>query len=149
MPTANGCQTGTRALALAVKHVYPELASLTSVYGCFNRRKARGAATWSLHAEGRAFDVGVPGREHETGWQLACELVELRIAYGVQRVIWDGHIWSIEQPAGWRKLQPTSLQHLDHLHVEQYRAASQRAADCQTQYEESLARGRAAHAAKG
>jgi hypothetical protein len=123
-PTAIGCQEGTRALAAAVKEVYPELASLTAVYGCFNRRHIRGARSWSLHAEGRAFDVGVPGREHETGWQLACELVSDRIYYGVQRVIWDGHIWSVERASDWVPLQATTDQHHDHLHVEQYRAAS-------------------------
>jgi hypothetical protein len=38
--------------------------------------------------------------------------------------MWDGHIWSIEQADQWRRLQPSTQQHLDHVHLEQYRAAA-------------------------
>jgi hypothetical protein len=144
-PTATGCQPGTQALALAVKQVYPELSSLTMVYGCFNRRHIRGAASWSLHAEGRAFDTGVPGREHETGWQLACDLVSQRIIYGVQRVIWDGHIWTVETPADWRPLRSELDQHHDHIHTEQYRSAAASARSTFSKYVEALTAGRAQH----
>lgn len=141
-PTQTGCMPGTKALASAVKTVFPELNSLTAVYGCFNHRKIRGSTAWSLHAEGRAFDTGVPGRERETGWSLACELVANHIGYGVQRVIWDGHIWSIEVADRWRQLQPSTDQHHDHIHTEQYRAAAQRGPDTEQVYTEALARSR-------
>lgn len=146
-PTATGCQPGTRALATAVRNVYVDLQCLTNVYGCYNRRRSRDAPSWSLHAEGRAFDVGVPGPEHETGWALACELVANRVLYGVQRVIWDGHIWSIEHADQWRGLQPNSTQHHDHIHVEQYRSAAARPMSYQRTYEATLRTSRLQHAA--
>jgi hypothetical protein len=42
------------------------------------------------------------------------------------RVILDKHIWSTEDPREWHRLQPTSQQHLDHIHIEQFRAAAAR-----------------------
>lgn len=137
-PTAEGCQSGTIALARAVRTVYPELESLSQTYGCFNRRYVAGTTTWSVHAEGRAFDVGVPNSERETGWQLACELVARRTLYGVQRVMWDRHIWSVEAPAQWRGLSPRSDQHLSHLHAEQYRQAAARPRSVEKQYQTAL-----------
>lgn len=120
-PRETGCQTGTRALQLAIRTVYPELAGGANVYGCFNPRKIAGSSAWSLHAEGRAIDIGVPSGDKELGWALSCELVEHRTIYGVMRVIWDGHIWSIEQVKGWRELDArTKDRHLDHTHIEQY-----------------------------
>jgi hypothetical protein len=137
-PTATGCQTGTIALARAVRTVFPELESLTTVYGCYSRRYIRGTTTWSIHAEGRAFDVGVPDQCGETGWQLACELVARRTLYGVQRVMWDGHIWSVESPSAWRSLSPRTDQHRSHVHVEQYRAAAARPRTVEPQYVTAL-----------
>jgi hypothetical protein len=94
---------------------------LTNVYGCFNRRRIAGSSAYSLHAEGRAIDVGIPAQMNEYGWKLSCELVAHRAVYGVQRVIWDGHIWSIEQIKGWRELAAsTKDKHRDHVHIEQY-----------------------------
>lgn len=119
-PTATGCQDGTKALGLALRAVYPELRSLTGPYGCWNPRRIEGSSTWSLHAEGRALDTGVPVHLHEMAWSVCCELVDRRTLYGTMRVLWDGHIWSTEKPADWRRLQPTTNQHRDHFHVEQF-----------------------------
>lgn len=137
-PTATRCQTGTRALGLAIKNVWAELDSLTNVYGCFNPRHIAGTATYSLHAEGRALDVGVPPGRNELGWQLACDLVANRVPIGTMRVIWDRHIWSIENPDQWRRLQPKSQQHLDHIHIEQFWRHAQRPATVQAELEHVL-----------
>lgn len=144
-PKQTGCQTGTRALALAVKDAYPELLSLEQGYGCYNRKRIPAGTTWSLHAEGRATDVGTPYAFKQLGWVLACELVQHRTIYGVMRVIWDGHIWSTETPAAWRPLQPTSQQHHDHLHVEQFWAGALRPVGVRSTYVESLSRSRQAY----
>lgn len=142
VPTATQCQTGTRALGLAIKNVWPELDSLTNVYGCFNRRKIAGSSSWSLHAEGRALDVGVPAGGNEFGWQLACDLVSNRVPIGTMRVMWDGHIWSTEKPDQWRRLQTSTDQHLDHIHIEQFWRHAQRPSTVQAELEHVLAEAR-------
>lgn len=125
-PTTSRCEPGTKALEEALRSVWPELQVGTGPYGCFNHRRIAGSTAWSLHAEGRALDVGVTPAWHEQAWSLACQLVDRRVLYGTMRVLWDGHIWSCEQPADWRKLQPTTNPHRDHLHIEQYRANAAR-----------------------
>jgi hypothetical protein len=141
-PTATGCQTGTRALATAVGNVYPELQSLEGAYGCYNRRPIAGTSTYSLHAEGRAFDVGVPATLNDLGWNLACDLVAHRIIYGTMRVIWDRHIWTIERGDRWDQLRPATNQHRDHIHVEQYWTAAKRPASIRPEMEQQLVAGR-------
>jgi len=144
-PTATGCQTGTRALQLAIRAVYPELAGQENVYGCFNPRHIAGSTAWSLHAEGRAIDVGVPSDAKQLGWDLSCELSIHRAIYGVQRVIWDGHIWSIEQVKGWRELaKSTKDKHYDHTHIEQYWATALKPRTIQETFETALRAARAA-----
>lgn len=125
-PTATACQPGTRALQTALRDVFPELAIGTGPYGCFNHRRIASSTAWSLHAEGRALDAGVVPGSFATAWSIACHLVERRTLYGVMRVMWDAHIWSCEQPASWRSLQPNTNQHRDHMHIEQYRANAAR-----------------------
>lgn len=143
-PWATGCQPGTLALADAVRAVYPELACMTAVYGCFNRRRIEGSRAWSLHAEGRALDVGVQPPEAGLGWQLACELVGNRVLYGVMRLIWDGHIWSVERINEWEQVGPGTSPHLDHLHIEQYRGAAGRSRGVTAAYRVALQRARTA-----
>jgi hypothetical protein len=143
LPREKGCQSGTIALGRAIKVVFPELLAMTAVYGCFNRRKARNAPSWSLHAEGRALDVGFQIGSRDLAWRLACHLVDSHVFYGVQRVIIDGHIWSIEQPRGWRALNTSSDQHHDHMHIEQYRASAAKPVTVQTDYVIALRHGRA------
>jgi hypothetical protein len=141
-PTATGCQTGTRALGLAVRDVWPELQTLAGPYGCFNRRKIAGGAVYSLHAEGRALDIGVGPGEDDHGWTLACDLVAHRVTYGIQRVIWSGHMWSVERINEWRTLAPRTDQHLDHIHAEQHWAGARRPSTVQPQLEAQLRKAR-------
>jgi len=148
-PPPSKCQTGTLALGRAIEVVFPEMISLRGGYGCYNHRRQTSGTGWSLHAEGRALDTGVPGRHHDLGWLLACELVAHRIIYGVQRVIWDQHIWTVEELDRWRRLKPTSQQHTDHIHTEQYWAGALRPATVQTQYEIALRAARSPDAPSG
>lgn len=142
-PPPGGCQSGTRALALAIRNVYPELHSLTNVYGCYSHRRMAGSPRWSLHAEGRACDVGTDTLGSQLAWRLACDLSDHRVIYGVMRVIWDAHIWSVERVDEWRPLDPKLAQHHDHLHIEQYWEAARRPATVQPQLEAALRAGRA------
>jgi hypothetical protein len=142
-PPQRSCQPGTRALALAVGSAFPELQTLSGAYGCFNRRRISGSAQWSLHAEGRAFDVGVRAALNAVGWELACELVAQRLLYGTMRVMWDRHIWSTERPDQWRRLSSSAQPHTDHVHVEQFRAAAARPLAMRDDYERALIRSRA------
>jgi len=123
-PTAQGCEPGTRTLAAGIKVVYGSLAVMRGAYGCFNRRRIAGQVAWSLHAEGRALDVGVSIQQNAAGWDLACHVVAEHAALGVQRVIWDGHIWSIKHAGRWRPVGASTEPHRDHVHLEQYRAAA-------------------------
>lgn len=141
-PTATGCQTGTRALGLAIRAVWPEFETLSGAYGCFNRRRIAGSPSWSLHAEGRALDVGVGQAELQLGWELACELVARRIVYGTMRVMFDHHIWSTEHPSEWRRLRSSSNQHTDHIHLEQFWQAALRPAASRHTYERQLRQAR-------
>jgi len=52
---AAGAQAGTHLLALYLFHWVP----FGRHYGIYNCRKATGSNSWSLHAEGRAFDLGL------------------------------------------------------------------------------------------
>ena len=95
-------------------------------YGCWNRRRIEGSTKWSLHAEGRALDVGVAESDDDLGWSVVCHLVARRTLYGTMRVIWAGHIWSAERMDQWRGVTPGTDKHLDHFHVEQYWSAARR-----------------------
>jgi hypothetical protein len=143
-PTATRCQTGTVALASAIHEVFPELAVMRGAYGCFNRRRIEGTMQWSLHAEGRALDVGVAQGLEGVGWTLACELTALHAAMDIQRVMWDGHIWSIEDAANWRRLHPGSNQHTDHAHIEQRWNGALKPLSVQPAWETLLREGRPA-----
>lgn len=125
VPREVGCQPGAAQLARAIGAGFPTLLSRTGAYGCFNRRRIEGSKAWSLHAEGRAIDVGTVERDGHTAWLLACELVGHRTLYGTMRVIYSGHIWTTERRDRWDPLAAALNQHHDHVHVELFRAAAQ------------------------
>jgi hypothetical protein len=137
-PTATSCQTGTVALGRAIKTVWPPLVVMSGPFGCFNARRIAGSRVWSLHAEGRALDVGCGVDHLEVGWDCACHLTASHITTGVQRVMWQGHIWSIEHAGSWRQLAPSAEQHMDHLHVEQRWSAARQPAEIHSVYEAAL-----------
>jgi hypothetical protein len=141
-PPRAKCQTGTRALQTAIDRVYPELIVGELGYGCYNYRRQTSGTGWSLHAEGRALDIGVASSHNGLGWILACDLTQFHVLYGVQRVIWDGHIWSIEEAGAYRPLRSTSQQHHDHLHVEQWWVGALRPITVADEYAQQLAKKR-------
>lgn len=93
--------------------------------GIYNCRPMRGGTLFSIHAEGRAVDLGTPltGGPPAWGTALAQQLVDNSAEIGVQCVIWDRRIWSGARPAeGWRVYGGVDP-HDTHLHVELTRAA--------------------------
>lgn len=74
---------------------------------------------WSVHAEGRASDLGTkPYAKPGWGWGLADELRLNSKELGIQLIIFDDKIWSGNYPyAGWREYGG-SEPHTGHLHVE-------------------------------
>lgn len=73
----------------------------------------------SVHAIGRAIDLGVPfasggGADNTVGDEVANFLVEHAEYIGIQRVIWDYTFWNGERGFGSLGGSP----HTDHLHIE-------------------------------
>lgn len=118
----DGPQPGARALMAWWLGAYGPRGGTN--LGIYNVRTVRGGTTTSLHAEGRAADLGINPHGADYGDEIA-ELLRTRSAdLGVQCVIWRRRIWSGAHPdAGWRAYQGTNP-HLDHVHVELSRAAA-------------------------
>jgi len=119
-----GPAPGARALMAWFLGAYGHLGGRN--LGIYNDRTVRGGSTKSLHAEGRACDLGI--NPHGASWGAA--LAELLRAYsgelGVQLVIWDRRIWSGAYPdAGWRSYSGVNP-HRDHIHLELTREAAAR-----------------------
>lgn len=74
---------------------------------------------WSLHAEGRASDLGTkPYSKPSWGWSLANLLKDHSLELGIQCIIFNEHIWSGSYPdSGWRDYNGSD-DHNGHLHVE-------------------------------
>lgn len=124
---ANGCSSGSTSGAKALQSWFvgaygnksPKGANL-GIYNC--KRLGSG---WSVHAEGRAVDLGTaPYSEPGWGWALANALRSKSKELGIQLIIFDRKIWSGSQPdAGWRDYGGSNP-HGGHLHVELTRVAA-------------------------
>lgn len=81
---------------------------------------------WSIHAEGRAADLGTaPYSKPPWGWELAEAFRLNSDELGIQCVIFDRKIWSGAYPdAGWRDYHGSNP-HTGHLHTELSRDAAQ------------------------
>lgn len=93
--------------------------------GIYNPRNVRGGQALSLHAEGRAIDVGYPVSRpdgHHMGQVLAAHMATFHADLGVQCVIFARRIWSNTRPA-WRLYNGTA-DHFDHVHIELTREAA-------------------------
>ena len=66
--------------------------------GIYNCRPVRGGGAWSLHAEGRAGDLGVRPYSAQYGTDLAERLRLHSAELGVQLIIWDRQSWSGSRP---------------------------------------------------
>lgn len=92
----------------------------SGVYCCRQNSATTRVPMLSVHASGRAIDLGVPS---STGFANSLEgdrvanwLVENAGHIGIQRVIWNRAYWNGER--GFGDLSPASLPHTDHIHVE-------------------------------
>jgi len=103
--------------------------SLATGLGIYNNRKVRNGSSLSVHAEGRALDIGFPVERpngHPEGNDLATALVVNHRNLGIQQVIWAGRIWSnYRADEGWRKFSNSSGDHFDHIHLELQRSAAE------------------------
>lgn len=116
----DGPQPGTVALT---EHILGHWDHTHSM-GIYNPRKVRGSTnTWSVHAEGRAVDIGVnlDAKGLRTGDKVAAWLIHNAEAVGIQYFIWNRRSW--RKSRGWRDYRGTSP-HRDHLHVEMTREAA-------------------------
>lgn len=119
---AGKSQPGARQLMLWCLDAYPSATNL----GIYAPRNVRGGGALSVHAEGRAIDVGFPdvgAAGNPLGWQLAHQLVAAHVAIGIQCVIYARRIWSTARPA-WRAYGGTDP-HTGHVHAELNREAAQ------------------------
>lgn len=79
--------------------------------------------TGNTHANGSATDIMIAVNRSKwpdgnpIGWELADALVAAHAELGIQQVIWAKKSWRASR--GWRNLSSRSLDHMDHLHIEQ------------------------------
>lgn len=123
-PCSGGMQPGTQALALWIQQPgQPWTVRILSPTGNgYNCRTIAGSTRYSLHADGRAYDVGCPVNTNGVGYQTTCLdplarwLVEMADPLGIQEIVWNRQVWS---PArGWHAYSGSSS-HEDHLHFAQ------------------------------
>jgi len=120
-PTSGG-MPGTNALKRYLTSTYPGTRSM----GVYSKRRIRGVSrSWSIHAEGRALDLGVIPLGAPVGLEVAEWLIEHSATLGIQYLIWDRRSWKAvgRSGDGWRRYVGVSS-HRDHVHIEQTRAAA-------------------------
>ncbi|MFD1858757.1 hypothetical protein EHW97_06450 [Aeromicrobium camelliae] len=108
----SGLLPDTIAVHRAVCAAFPEV----STYG--------GVAGRHEHATGQALDIMVTG---ESGWRIAEFLQAHQAELGVEYLIFEQKIWSVERASeGWRPMEDrggTTANHYDHVHVTTYGSA--------------------------
>ncbi len=104
-----GNQTGTNQLMTWLLDRYDR----TFNFGTYVCRQNTGGSGLSLHAEGRAGDVGLPYR-HANGYRIRDFLVRNAEILGVQEVIWDRQIWHANRP--YLRAYSGPNPHTDHVH---------------------------------
>jgi hypothetical protein len=116
---SGGPQPGTTALRDYVLFRWPPSRSL----GVYNYRPIRGSTNLSVHSEGRAWDCGVPVNDvgKIAGDEIAEFITSNATRLGIQYLIWFQRSWRHDR--GWRPYRGASP-HIDHLHIEQTRAAA-------------------------
>lgn len=114
---ALGCSSGPSVGAVALESAVIERWAARGVHslGIFNCRRIAGTSSWSLHAEGRAVDLGVPSADMAAGYEVLAALQGAGDGL-LQRIMWDRRIYDAQTPQG-RAITAGHL-HTDHLHVE-------------------------------
>ncbi len=118
---AGRCQPGAQALMNWC------LTNTTATnLGCYANRRIRGGTRLSVHAAGRALDLGFPYTRGGTpeGWELANLLREHHADLGVQYLIYARRQWTATRNRdGWRRYNGLSA-HYEHIHAELNRYAA-------------------------
>lgn len=115
---ARGCTSGPAPgavdLANTLLHRWSPYGA--SSLGIFNCRRVSGGTAWSVHAEGRAFDLAIPATARpELGDAVLRELLRAPDQL-LQRVIWWDRCYDRETPAG--REYGGDDPHETHLHIE-------------------------------
>ena len=106
-----GCKPGLVRLRQALLATYPSLRD----WGCFNPRSRTDGGGWSLHAEGRAIDLGVTSTQAiRAADEVFAWCVRNADGIGLQEVIWAAQVWSARNPTVRRY---GGSPHHDHVHI--------------------------------
>ncbi len=105
----------------------------TKNLGIYVCRNIKGTSTKSAHAQGRALDIGLNAHRPEEkviGDALFHALIRAAHKSGIDNVIWNHQIWSVEKggPRAWIGNYTNGAPknpHTDHIHVEWTRDGSQ------------------------
>lgn len=114
---------GAASLSKLVIKTYSPPVTSVGGYSC---RKNTADDSISVHGLGRALDIMIDGttpKGLEVGDRIRNYMINNSTQLGIQRVIWNRHIWSADQD-GWRTYTGP-VPHTDHLHVEINIKASQ------------------------
>ncbi len=110
-------QAGTKNLQVAINALWDYSLS----FGIYNCRLSTAGGSLSVHAEGRAVDIGYPvlpgGIANPLGYLLLERLKRYAWELGIQYIIWDRKSYSRAFPNG--KVYTGPNPHIDHLHIEQ------------------------------
>lgn len=118
-PCSSGPQPGTAALAAALLAYYGDTGQAYSL-GIYNCRTAGGSSAWSLHSDGRAFDLGlrmVNGQPNALGDKIIERLRPIAGALGLCEAIWNRRRYSDDYPGG--TYYSGASPHYDHIHIGQ------------------------------
>jgi len=92
-----------------------------AVDGIYNRRRVRGGLGWSVHAGGRAIDLGVTdtleGKQLGDFWVTV--LMSKARQLGIQMILWHGKAYYPDgRVKNMSRKKDKTLDHRDHLHIE-------------------------------
>lgn len=112
---------GAAALRAFIANQWPAVPAI----GGYDCRAIVGGSGTSIHGLGRAIDIGIgdqndsvppDSKEIAYGNQIRNVLYNNATLLGLQRIIWNNHIWSADKD-GWREYTGEN-NHYGHLHVE-------------------------------
>lgn len=120
-----GPQPGAKAIAAWFMAAYEKDGARND--GIYNCRNVRGGSIMSAHAEGRAFDAGLPligGKANPAGDRLVQQLRPHAADLGIGVLIWNRRIWSAKSPGRAGRPYDGVDPHTGHVHIELTRNAA-------------------------